>query len=86
MLNYIWAFMIIVGIIFAAFTGTMEEVSSSILDSSKEAIQLCLVMLGVVGMWTGVMKIAERTGLVRQLTKRLMPILRLFQELRTRSR
>ena len=78
MLNYIWAFMIIVGIIFAAFTGTMEEVSSSILDSSKEAIQLCLVMLGVVGMWTGVMKIAERTGLVRQLTKLLMPILRLL--------
>lgn len=78
MLNYIWAFMIILGIIVAAFTGSMEAVSSSVLDSSKEAIQLCLVMLGVVGMWTGVMKIAERTGLVRQLTKLLMPILRLL--------
>lgn len=78
MLNYIWAFMIILGIIVAAFTGSMEAVSSSILASSKEAIQLCLVMLGVVGMWTGVMKIAEKTGLVRQLTKLLMPILRLL--------
>lgn len=78
MLNYIWAFMTIIGIGVAAFTGTMEGVSSSILDSAKEAIQLCIVMLGVVGMWTGVMKIAEKTGLVRQLTKLLMPILRLL--------
>lgn len=78
MLNYIWAFMIIIGIIVAAFTGTMEPVSSGILDSAKEAISLCIVMLGVVGMWTGVMKIAEETGLVRQLTKLLMPILRLL--------
>lgn len=78
MLNYIWAFMIIIGIVTAAFTGQMEEVSSGILDSAKEAISLCIVMLGVVGMWTGIMKIAEHTGLVRQLTKLLLPILRLL--------
>lgn len=78
MLNYIWAFMILIGIGVAAFTGEMEGVSTGILDSSKEAIQLCIVMLGVVGMWTGVMKIAEETGLVWQLTKLLMPILRLL--------
>ncbi len=78
MLNYIWAFMIIIGIIVAAFTGQMEGVSAGILDSSKEAISLCIVMFGVVGMWTGVMKIAEQTGLVRQLTKLLMPVLRLL--------
>ena len=70
--------MIIIGIIVAAFTGQMETVSSGILDSAKEAISLCIVMLGVVGMWTGVMKIAEETGLVRQLTRLLMPILRLL--------
>lgn len=78
MLNYIWAFMIIIGIVTAAFTGQMEAVSSGILDSAKEAISLCIVMLGVVGMWTGIMKIAEHTGLVRQLTKLLLPILRLL--------
>lgn len=78
MLNYIWAFMILTGILTAAFTGTMEQVSSGVLDSSKEAIQLCIVMLGVVGMWTGVMRIAEATGLVHRLTKLLMPVLRLL--------
>ena len=78
MLNYIWAILIMVGIMVAAFTGTMENVSTGILDSSREAIQLCIVMLGVVGMWTGIMKLAEATGLVRQLTRLLMPILRLL--------
>ena len=78
MLNYIWAGMILIGIMVAAFTGRMEEVSSGILDSSKEAISLCILMLGVVGLWTGVMKIAEETGLVRQLTKLLMPVLRVL--------
>ncbi len=78
MLNYIWAFMILAGIIVGACMGTMETVSSGILDSAREAIQLCIVMLGVVGMWTGVMKIAEETGLVRQLTKLLRPLLRIL--------
>lgn len=78
MLNYIWAFMIIIGVAVAAFTGQMEAVSSGILDSAKEAISLCIVMLGVVGMWTGIMKIAEKTGLVNQLTGLLRPILRLL--------
>lgn len=78
MLNYIWAFMVLIGIIVAAFTGQMDAVSTGILDSSKEAVSLCILMLGVVGMWTGVMKIAEQTGLVRQLTKLLAPVLRLL--------
>ena len=78
MMNYIWALMILVGIVVAACTGRMEEVSTGILDSSKEAISLCIVMLGVIGMWTGIMKIAEKTGLVRQLTKLLLPVLRLL--------
>ena len=78
MLNYIWACMILIGIVVAAFTGQMDEVSTGILDSSKEAVSLCILMLGVVGMWTGVMKIAEQTGLVRQLTKLLTPVLRLL--------
>jgi spore maturation protein A len=78
MLNYIWSLMIIVGILVASCTGQMEDVSTGILDSSKEAIQLCIMMLGVVGMWSGIMKIAEETGLVRQLTRLLLPVLRVL--------
>lgn len=65
-----------IGIVVVAFIGEMEAVSASVLASPKEAISLCIIMFGVVEMWTGVMKIAEETGLVRQLTRMLMLVLR----------
>ena len=47
MLNYLWAGMILVGIIFAAFTGRMPDITNAALDSSKEAVALCITMMGV---------------------------------------
>ena len=67
-----------IGIVVVAFTGEKEAISASVLTSSKEAISLYIVMFGVVGMWTGVITIAEDTGLVRQLTRLLMSVLRLL--------
>ena len=48
MLNYIWAFMIIIGIIYGSLTGHMAELSNAALDSAKEAVTLCITMLGVI--------------------------------------
>lgn len=76
MLNYIWIFMIIVGIIYGSVTGQMAEISNGVIDSSKEAVQLCITMLGVVALWTGMMEIAKDSGLVDSLTRGLRPILR----------
>ncbi len=78
MLNYLWAFMIIVGIIFGIVTGNIEEVSTSIIDSSKEAVSLCIAMLGVMSLWMGIMQIAKTSGLITSLTKLLRPIIRLL--------
>lgn len=75
MLNYIWIFMIIIGIIYGSFTGQMAEISNGVIDSSKEAVQLCITMLGVVALWTGMMEIAKESGLVESLTKKLRPLL-----------
>ena len=71
MLNYIWGIMILVGVVTASFQGTMSAVNMAFLDSTKEAIELCIFMLGVVGMWSGFMKIAENTGLIKALSNRL---------------
>ena len=68
MLNYIWGMMILVGVVTASFQGTMSEVNLAFLDSTKEAIELCIFMLGIVGMWSGFMKIAENTGLIQSLS------------------
>lgn len=48
MLNYLWSFMILTGIVYAAFTGRMPDITNAALDSSKEAISLCITMIGVM--------------------------------------
>lgn len=73
MLNYIWAFMILIGILYGAFTGNISEVSNGFLTSSKEAVALCITMLGVLSFWSGIMEIGKRAGIIRQMTKLIMP-------------
>ncbi len=76
MLNYLWAFMILTGITFAAFTGRMPDITNAALDSSKEAIALCITMMGVMSFWTGLMEIAARAGIIEALSRKLTPLIR----------
>lgn len=75
MLNYMWGIMIIIGIAVGALTGNMEAVSAAIIDSSKEAVSLCITMLGIVSMWTGVLKIAEVGGLMAAMSRLMGPVI-----------
>lgn len=75
-MNYLWAFMILIGVIFAAFTGKLPDVTNAALDSAKEAVTLCITMMGVMSFWVGLMKIAEKSGIIGGLSKRLRPLLR----------
>ncbi len=86
MLNYIWGGMILLGILVASFTGNMEAVTNETINSSKNAILLLITMFGVISMWSGVMNIAEKAGLIDVLAKKMMPLLRiLFKELDPRK-
>lgn len=76
MLNYLWGFMIIIGITIGVLRGNIAEVSNATLNSSKEAVTLCITMLGIIAMWTGIMQIAKKCGLVATFTRGLRPILR----------
>lgn len=73
MLNYIWAAMIIIGVIYGAFTGNIEAVSKAALDSAGEAVSLCITMIGVMSLWVGLMEIARRSGLIASMTKGISP-------------
>lgn len=75
MLNAIWAFMILLAVLYAACTGRMNDVTNAALDSAGEAISLCLTMAGVVALWMGLMEIAKRAGLIRKLTRGISPFL-----------
>lgn len=76
MLNYIWGFMILTGILYGAVTGNIGAVGNGIIDSAREAVSLCITMLGVVSLWTGIMEIAGDSGLIDSLTKKIMPLIR----------
>ena len=76
MLNVLWAGMIFAGMLFAACTGRMDAVTNAALDSSREAVTLCITMMGVMSFWTGMMKIAEEAGVVQTASRKLRPILR----------
>lgn len=78
MLNYLWAGMIIIGVVFGIFTGKTSEVSEAFLSSSKEAISLCITMAGVVAMWSGVMEIAKESGLTNALSRKMKPLIALL--------
>ena len=73
MLNFLWAGMIIIGVMYAAFTGNIAEVTNAALDSSKEAITLCLTMLGVMSFWMGIMQIATKAGIIGALSRLMRP-------------
>ncbi len=76
MLNYLWGAMIFIGIAIAAFNGKMSEVTNGAISSSKEAVSLAITMLGVMSMWTGIMKIGEKAGLIKSLSQKMKPFLR----------
>ena len=73
MLNVIWGSMIIIGIVYGALTGHMAEVTNAALDSSREAVNLCITMIGVMALWMGLMEIAEKAGLIDKWTKAISP-------------
>lgn len=87
MLNYLWGAMILIAVIYGTLTGSIKEVGAVAVDSSKEAVELCVTMLGVMALWTGLMKIAEVSGLTKGFRKAVRPVLRfLFPEVPEESK
>ena len=78
MINYIWFFILVFGIIFGLITGKADLLSKSIVASTENTVTLVIGLLGIMCLWCGVMKIAERSGLTNKIAKLLKPILRLL--------
>lgn len=74
-MNYLWGGMLLAGILYGAVTGNLKVVTEAAIDSSKEAVSLAVAVAGITALWTGIMKIAEESGLVEQMTRRLRPVL-----------
>ena len=73
MLNFLWLFMILAGIIYAAFTGNLQAVTDAALDSAQQAVAICITMAGVLAFWVGLMQIAENAGMMRRAARLCLP-------------
>lgn len=56
-------------------TGRMEQVGNGAIESTKEAVSMCITMLGIMSMWMGFMNVASKSGMIKKLEKILEPII-----------
>ena len=75
MLNVIWGFFLIGGILTGAFLGRMELVTNAVIDGGRNAVELAFTMAGVVAVWSGILKIAEKGGMIDALAEKMEPFL-----------
>ncbi|HWQ30138.1 MAG TPA: nucleoside recognition domain-containing protein [Negativicutes bacterium] len=78
MINKIWFYMIVIAVAFAATGGRLEALASGIMGSLDTAVDLSIGLIGGMMLWCGVLKVAERSGLVEGIAALLRPAMRLL--------
>lgn len=78
MLNYIWTGMLAAGFIIGMLNGRLDEVTKAALSSAGRAVELAIGLLGIMCLWSGLMNIAEKSGLIRAIARIANPILGLL--------
>lgn len=78
MLNIIWPIFLIISFIYGLCFGDIIKTNSAIFESTENALNLCLSLLGTICLWNGIMKIAEKTSIIKKIKKILMPILKIL--------
>ncbi len=75
MMNHIWVFMLLIGFAYGTLTGHLSEISNSVLDAANNAVGLGVTLLGVVSFWCGIMEIAQESGLVEWMSRKMWPLI-----------
>lgn len=73
-MNYIFYFLIVFSIIFGVINGKTQEVVNAILDGADISVKIALSLIGIMAFWLGIMRIAEKSGLVKWLAKLIKPV------------
>ena len=74
-MDYLWAGMLLIGILYGSFTGNMMKISDAALSAAKEAVTLCITTAGALSLWTGLMEIAKTSGIITSATKLIRPLI-----------
>ncbi len=75
-MNFIWLFLIIISFVFAAINGRMDNVVNAMLKSSQNAVTVAFSLIGIMAFWLGIVKIAQKSGLIECFSKFLNPLMR----------
>lgn len=87
MLNIVWPIFIIISFSYAIFSGNLEKLNTSIFDSTSDAVNLCINLLGTICLWNGIMQIANKTSAIDKLTKYFSPLIKfLFPKIEKNSK
>ena len=73
---WIFAAMILISVLFGALNGTMDAVSAAALSGANDAVTLCISLLGVICLWSGVLEIMDQSGLSQKLAALFRPLLK----------
>lgn len=76
MLNYLWLGMLLVGVVVAGITGRVQASVDAVVKGAETAVTLAIGLVGLLSLWLGVMRLAEKSGLVTLLARALRPIMR----------
>ena len=76
MLNYIWLALVVLAVAIGGWNNRLSEVTAGAFDGAKTAVTIALGLIGVMALWLGVMRLAERAGLVQRIARGLRPIMR----------
>ncbi len=77
MLNFLWIGLVVGGVVLAAFSGKLGEIGPAAFDAAKNAVMtLALPLGGLMSLWLGFMRLAEKAGLIQSLAGALRPVLR----------
>ena len=86
MINVIWFLLVSIGIIYSVCTGRVDTINNEIVISAKSGINLVLELLPMLVLWMGLMKIAEKSGLLEKFSSLIYPILsKLFPSLKSKK-
>ncbi len=78
MMNTVWAGLMLLSIAFGGVSGRIDAVSEAMFDGASQAVELCLTLLGMLCLWSGLMRVAEGAGITAVLGRMLSPVLRLI--------
>lgn len=78
MVNTIWFLMIFIGIIYGALTGNLGEINGIIIREAGEGVTFAISIIGIMSFWLGLMNIAEKSGLIKTISKGFRPMMRLL--------